>query len=205
MLSLLFPSIPRTLTATSNPISTEDGASTFEFFSNNPTAKFAMKGRQKPGETINVPPYHWHKYQTETFLIHSGVMRATVEGADKFMHAGQSVTIEPGVYHTYHNGSETEDLILSTGLDPAERERDEAFFRNLTSYLDDCRKAHRAPQTPQLFLFLYFFDCYLALPGPKPIMKPVSQALVFFVGVVIGKWLLGMKESYPEYYKKASE
>ena len=131
-------------------------------------------------------------------------MRATVEGSEKIIPVGQRVTIEPGIYHTFHNNSETEPLVFSTGLDPMERERDEAFFRNLYSYIDDCRKSERAPQVPQLCLFLHFFDCYLALPGPKLIMKPLSQALVFFIGVVIGKWLLGMKPSYPEYYKRAS-
>lgn len=80
-----------------------------------------------------------------------------------------------------------------------ERERDEAFFRNLYCYLDDCRKAGREPHVVQLMLFLGFFDCYPALPGPKVVSWSLSQVLVFVVGVMVGKWLLGLKESYPEY------
>lgn len=132
-------------------------------------------------------------------------MRATLEGKDHLFTAGQTLTIKQGLYHTFENNSDAEPLVVSIGLDHLERKRDEAFFRNLYSYLDDCRMAKRAPQLPQLCLFLYFFDCYLALPGPKVLMKPLRQVLVFVIGVVVGKWLLGFKETYPEYYKEASK
>ena len=132
-------------------------------------------------------------------------MRATVEGSDQTIMAGQSVTILPGQHHTFVNPSETEPLVVSTGLDPVERERDEAFFRNLYCYSDDCRKVGREPNAAQLMLFLYFFDCYPALPGPKVVSRPLSQVLVFVVGVMVGKWLLGFKETYPEYYQRKVE
>ena len=132
-------------------------------------------------------------------------MRATLEGADQTINAGESITILPGQHHTFVNPSETEPLVVSTGLDPVERERDEAFFRNLYSYLDDCRTAEREPHVAQLMLFLYFFDCYPALPGPKVVARPLSQMLVFLVGIVVGKWLLGFRESYSEYYQRKAE
>ena len=62
-------------------------------------------------------------------------MGATLERSDKIIPAGQSITIEPGLYHTFHNNSEIEPMVVSTGLDPAERDRVEAFFRNLYSKL----------------------------------------------------------------------
>lgn len=132
-------------------------------------------------------------------------MRAVLDGSDKIIPAGQSVTIQPGLYHMFHNHSQTEDLVFSMGLDPMERERDEAFFRNLYSYLDDCRMAGKSPHIAQLWLFHYFFDCYPALPGPKVLSRPLSQVLVFVVGVMVGKWLLGFKASYPEYYQRKVE
>ena len=160
----------------------------------------------KAGPTIHLAPYHWHKYHLETFLVHSGTMRATVEGRDHFIQPGNSVAIEPGQYHTFHNGGkEGEELVMSVGLDPAERERDETFFRNVCSYADDCRKQGRELQVPQMCLFLWFFDVYLALPGPKWVARPLSQVLVFVVGVVVGKWLLAYKESYEEYSKQNTE
>ncbi|KAG6986466.1 hypothetical protein G7Y79_00082g100820 [Physcia stellaris] len=205
MLSFLAPRLSKTPTATQNPLRTEDSQNAFHFFAADPSVEFAMKAHIKPGPTIHVPPYHWHKYQTETFLIHSGTMRATQEGSDKIIPAGQSITVEPGLYHTFYNNSMTENLSFSTGLDPMERERDEAFFRNIYSYLDDCRKAGKSPHIAQLMLFLYFFDCYPALPGPKSLSRPLSQVLVFVVGIMVGKLLLGFKESYPEYYQRKVE
>ena len=127
-------------------------------------------------------------------------MRATLEGSTQLIPVGSSITIAPGLYHTFVNDSATEEMEVSTGLDPAERERDEAFFRNLYGYLDDCRKAGMAPHVAQMCLFLWFFDCYLALPGPKWVGRPASRVLSFVVGVVLGKWVLGMRESYEEYY-----
>ena len=58
------------------------------------------------------------------------------------------------------------------------------------------------PHIAQLCLFLYFIDCYPAFRGPKFVAKLVSQISVFILGVLIGKWLLGFKKSYPEYYRK---
>ena len=55
-------------------------------------------------------------------------MRAHLEGVDKFVPAGQSIIIEPGLYHTFHNNSDTEPLVTLTGLDPSEREGRGVFF-----------------------------------------------------------------------------
>ena len=95
--------------------------------------------------------------------------------------------------------------MISVGLDPMERERDEAFFRNLYGYLDDCRMDDMPPSLAQMCLFLHFFDCYLAIPGPKTIMNPLSELLVFILGVVVGKLMLGYRETYPEYYKEKKQ
>ncbi|KAL9105015.1 MAG: hypothetical protein Q9163_000112 [Psora crenata] len=205
MLSFLARMPPRTSQAHLRTIHTEDGENAVEFLVDDDKADYGMKSWSKPGPTILDPPYHWHKYQTERFLVHSGTMRSTLEGQDKLISAGETIVIKPGLYHTYRNNSDTEQLIVSTGLDPSAHERDEAFFRNLYCYLDDCRKADMAPHIAQVCLFLYLFDCYLAIPGPRSIAKPLSQALVFLLGVVVGKWLLGYKEIYPEYYKSNSQ
>lgn len=156
MFSFLASHPPKTHTATHNPVETEDGQSSIHFFTNDPDSPYAMKAHVKPGFTIHVPPYHWHKYQSETFQINSGSMRATLEGSDTIIPAGDSITILPGQHHTFNNASDDEDLVISTGLDPMERERDEAFFRNLYSYLDDCRKEGVGPSLPQLMLFFAF-------------------------------------------------
>lgn len=56
-------------------------------------------------------------------MIHSGTFRASLEGLATMIHVGKSVTIEPDLYHTFHNNSDSEPLVVSTGLDPLERER----------------------------------------------------------------------------------
>lgn len=58
----------------------------------------------------------------------------------------------------------------------------------------------QAPSIFQIMLWLWMFDCYVALPGPKWLGVPVSQGLVFVLGVVVGKWMLGYRESYEEYF-----
>ena len=191
---------PRTRQSHLRTISTEDGRTRVEFLSSDPTSTYSMRTVVPPGPTIHAPPYHWHKYQTETFKVESGIFLANIEGQEQAITAGNTYSVEPGVYHTFSNGSPDADLVIWTGLDPQERERDEAFFRNLYGYLDDCRKAGMQPSLCQICLWLHLFDCYLALPGPRRLAMWVSQWLVWTLGVVVGKWLLGMKESYPEYY-----
>jgi len=76
---------------------------------------------------------------------------------------------------------------------------------NIQTYRDDCRKAGIAPSLPQLLLIMRKGDTFMALPGPKFIIKPLSILLGFIGGLVIGKWLLGYSESYPEYSHPESE
>ena len=55
----------------------------------------------------------------------------------------------------------------------------------------------------QVMLFLWMFDCYVALPGGESwmwVMKPISELMVWVLGVVFGKWVMGFQESYPEYW-----
>jgi hypothetical protein len=54
---------------------------------------------------------------------------------------------------------------------------------------------------PQVLLFNWVGGVVLALPGPAIIAKPLGIALNFIGGLLLGKYLLGYKESYPEYYK----
>jgi hypothetical protein len=70
---------------------------------------------------------------------------------------------------------------------------------NLQTYRDDCRRAGREPSLPQLLLFSRSADVIRALPGPKIIAKPLGIVINYIGGLVIGKWLLGYSETYPEY------
>lgn len=81
----------------------------------------------------------------------------------------------------------------------------QASFRNIYQYLDDCWVQAKSPSLPQLLLQLDSAEISLALPGPISIAHPVSYAL----GVVIGRWyggyVLGYRASYPEYWDESRE
>lgn len=112
------------------------------------------------------------------------------------------MTILPELYHTFaFDTSLDEDLSIKIWAEPEEGASDK-FFRNLFSYLDDCRKAKSPPNTFQLLLFLHSGETYLVLPQlPKFLGKFISQRVLGYVGgKVIGEKLLGFKESYPEYW-----
>lgn len=151
------------------------------------------------------PPYHWHWYQEEYFDIKSGRFLVNYEGKvigyDKT--AGR-VTIPPGARHTFWPDPESAEL-CEMHISTQEEHNDgvsERFFRNLYSYLEDCARQGIAPSVPQLLLFLHSAETSLALPGPGFLSRWVSYAM----GVVIGKWyggyVLGLKDSYPEYYEE---
>jgi hypothetical protein len=45
----------------------------------------------------------------------------------------------------------------------------------------------------------------VALRMPKIIGIPLAYALTWFLGVFVGKWMLGYEVSYEEYYHESSE
>jgi hypothetical protein len=47
-------------------------------------------------------------------------------------------------------------------------------------------------------------DPVVALGVPKVIGGPISTGLTWFLGVFIGKWMLGYKATYEEYYHERS-
>ena len=205
MLSFLASSPKRHPQSHAQTLTIEDGATTIEFLDSSSASNspYSMRINHKPGDSLANPPYHFHRYQTETFSVEKGLFRATVEGTTTDIHPGNDITITPGLYHKYVNGSDAEPLIVSVRLEPEERERDEAFFRNLYCYMDDCRREGRGPNVAQLCLFLWVFDCPLAVPvvGPKVVGRLLGVWGTWVVGVVVGKWVLGFRESYGEYYR----
>jgi mannose-6-phosphate isomerase-like protein (cupin superfamily) len=65
------------------------------------------------------PESHRHPRQSERFDVVSGRLVATVEGEEKSLGAGESVTVAAGQAHTFANGSETEPLVFRTVVAPA--------------------------------------------------------------------------------------
>ena len=92
-------------------------------------------------------------------------------------------------------------------LDPDVRVMEHRFFRNFFGYLEDCRKAKMEPNPCQLLLFLFHVDGPLSIcpVGPELFANYVDFFLALFLGVIVGQWLFGFKETYPEYYRERTE
>lgn len=216
-------SFQRTPNSSQNPLILDGGRASLEFFRSGSTPSFmratmpkrltsempvktdtdhqSLEYPQQKSSTL-VPPLHWHSKQDETFIVVSGRMLATVSGQQRIAGVSEEVFIQRCHYHTFSNASSDSDLVVDVKLNPDNRLRDERFFRNAYGYLDDITKAGESPSPFQALLFLWSADVIPALPGPKFIMAPLSTLIAWFGGIVIGKWVLGYQEAYPEYTPK---
>lgn len=43
-------------------------------------------------------------------------------------------------------------------------------------------------------------EVVLAVPGPRRLAKVMGLLLNFWGGLVVGKWILGYRDTYSEYY-----
>lgn len=210
MFAFLRPSLPpRTNTASSSTIVYEDGASSVEFFSANSDYIFRNihPPFNKDRPSIMTPPPHYHIYQTENFRIVSGSVNLFKDKVDKPWltlsaddpDAPKTATVPKRVCHTIHNASTTEKLVVDVKLSPENYEAEQQFFRNFFGYLDDCRKAESPPSIFQLMVFLHAADTPIALPLSGNLGFLASR--LFLISMALwGKWALGYKTSYPEYY-----
>ncbi|KIV78420.1 hypothetical protein PV11_10140 [Exophiala sideris] len=202
---------PRTNIATNNPIVFEDGRSSVQFHSR--SSEYMMTHTIPPttqdhGASLVQPPFHYHIYQTERFRVRAGTATfwrgigsapwITLSAEPGKPSTGQ---VGPGRYHKFENASKTQDLVIDVQLDPEDYEREQKFFRNFFGYLDDCRKLKVAPSLFQLLVFLHEADTPLGLPLPHERLG-VWASRAFLIGMAsCGRWLLGYKATYPEYYE----
>ncbi|KIV96509.1 hypothetical protein PV10_00367 [Exophiala mesophila] len=211
MLSFLRPSLPpRTERAGQNPVFYENGRSSLEF--RDAGADYSLRNMHPPmvkGEplSIMVPPHHYHIKQSEHFRIVSGTVNIyrgldpqpwkILSDRDGFEEAAM---IPKKIYHRIENASSTEPLVLDVHLAPEEYEVEQRFFRNFFGYLDDCKSGNVAPSLFQLLVFLHSADTPLALPFSES-WPGVFASRIFLIGMAFwGRWILGYKQTYPEYY-----
>lgn len=91
--------------------------------------------------------------------------------------------------------------MLNIHLTPEDYENEQRFFRNFFGYLDDCKQAKLEPSLFQLLVFLESADTPLAIPAPTEFLGKVLSRVFMFVVAGVGKWVLGYKDCYPEYYE----
>jgi mannose-6-phosphate isomerase-like protein (cupin superfamily) len=136
MLSFLAKKVPRTITANQNPVVFDGGRSFIEFKA--PTDRYLVINRWPPSSSDanrNIalrPPHHWHRHQTETFHVLEGTAEFLCDGQKIIKKAGDLIIIPTKAIHTFHNLSETHELLIEFVLEPQWRERDESFFRTST-------------------------------------------------------------------------
>ena len=207
MLSFLRANVPRTNTASQNPIEYEDGRSAQKF--HDPTAPYMTTHTIPPttsehGPSMFNPPLHLHLYQLEEFHVVTGQARFYLEGKPHDRKKDEIIQIPIGSYHRFENTG-TDRLIVDIRLDEQKWEMEVSFFRNFFGYLEDCRKAKMEPSIFQILRFLYAVDGPLAVPclGPRWMGRQLSWLVMYLAGVVVGEYLLGYKGSYMEYYADA--
>ncbi|KAH8810855.1 hypothetical protein F5884DRAFT_780575 [Xylogone sp. PMI_703] len=218
MLSFLATHPPRTKIAHLNSISFDEGRSSVEFKS--PADDYLVINRLPPlgseedvahdeipnwSNCVLAPPLHWHHSQEETFHVLEGTAIFTLNGAEKVATAGEVVIIPKRDIHTFRNGSEETELVVEFVLDPSTRKNDEAYFRNIWAYRDDCRKAGIPPSLFQVLLFMYEGQVVMNWPGPRFVAKPFGFLMNIIGGLVVGKWILGYSACYAEYCHPQSE
>jgi mannose-6-phosphate isomerase-like protein (cupin superfamily) len=189
-------------------------------------------GDNPKDNSVIIPPFHAHPKQEEVFLVTSGTALFCLNRTQILVSAGNEITIPRGDYHKFGNASSTETLTLEGWYNPAEPAREERFFRNLYGYLNDATAggvgatmlgnasiaqialfAWEAdmpicePSKLPRFNLVFFgrlFVLVVALGIPKVIGIPIAYGLTWLLGVFVGKWMLGYKASYDEYYHESS-
>lgn len=153
-------------------------------------------------ESESGPPPHIHLYQSEYFTVLAGTLGVAVNGTNYFLKPGDpEKRVESGARHRFwpHEGADggKGDVVLRVRVDEYyPGGLDERFIRNIFSYTADCDTQGKSISLPQMILFLYAHDMVADIPLPIPILK----AFHWFVGYVIGAWLLGYSDTYSEYY-----
>ncbi|KAK8244872.1 hypothetical protein HDK77DRAFT_375363 [Phyllosticta capitalensis] len=213
MLSFCRPSIPpRTKNADKNLIFYENGKSSVHFHA--PDSGYIMTHTIPPttpedGASIIQPPFHYHISQNEYFRLQSGT-GVFFKGIDPKPFAKLSdqpgapktASVPAGRYHRFENASTDENLVVDIQLDPEAYENEQRFFRNFFGYLDDCKRTKTNPSLFQLMVFLHSADTPLALPLPNEWVGIWVSRIFLIVVAYWGKWMLGYKDNYVEYYEE---
>ncbi|RMZ91407.1 hypothetical protein DV736_g1356, partial [Chaetothyriales sp. CBS 134916] len=210
MLSFLAKHPPRRHIAQLNRIDLDDGHSSVEFHA--PTHHYLVTNRippapaghdlrtgpHRPNCALN-PPMHWHSKQSETFHVLQGEAVFYLERNRRLAAvAGDTVHVPLATHHTFRNASPANDLLVEFTLDPRTSHRDEALFRNIWMYRDDCRRNGMDPNFFQVCMFNQQGNVCQALPGPRLVAQPLAR-LTTWLGSIIGKYLLGLSYSYEEW------
>ncbi|KAF4550985.1 Hypothetical protein D9617_15g043390 [Elsinoe fawcettii] len=150
------------------------------------------------------PVPHFHLLQIERFYIASGSGYWYMCGQKHKLSKGDTIDIPRFVGHRFESipNEAEEPLVIWYRYDAQMWEMEERFFRNMLTYLDDCRKAKVEPNLMQICIFLA--DCWMppdVIPFPGgDYLRCAVNTLFMWIMAAIGMLLYGYKRSYVEYY-----
>ena len=172
------------------------------------------------------PPLHYHIVQDETFIVKEGqaafytfphlpfwASPSAKYGKVELLGAGDRLDIPKRVVHTFRNASSEQHLELEFTLTPAiefvsDRYRnsvgqaEEAYFRNVWAYRDDCNRYGLERSLMQVACFNHPVRAVTMFPGCGGI---ITNCLVNQLLALIGYWILGYRAVYAEYAKGINE
>jgi mannose-6-phosphate isomerase-like protein (cupin superfamily) len=65
------------------------------------------------GAGYDGPPAHYHHRSVERFEVRSEALTVTLDGEERTVSAGESVTVDTGVVHTFRNGTDERALVTT--------------------------------------------------------------------------------------------
>ncbi len=65
------------------------------------------------GPGYDGPPAHYHERSVEVFTVEAGSLTMRLDGGERTAAAGESVTVDTGVVHTFENGGDERALVTT--------------------------------------------------------------------------------------------
>lgn len=124
------------------------------------------------------PPAHTHPYSSEVFTVEQGSFELLVGRQWKKVSAGESLTVSPGVRHTYRNSSGA-GVVVHNVHDP--HHEFEAYIREIAALTHEAKAAE--PKTPmQAMKAAMMFRRYPDLIRPADLPLKIAFPLLDTVG-----------------------
>lgn len=134
---------------------------------------------------------HRHPNLTERFTVLEGELTVKCNGKQSILRAGETATIEAGIWHDWWNGSDCDARVL-VEVTPGER-----FIHMIETLFGLARLGHTnakgMPDPLQLALFALEFSDIAEFKNPPPVV----QKILFRALAPIARWQ-GYRATYPQ-------
>ncbi|CEH13900.1 RmlC-like jelly roll fold [Ceraceosorus bombacis] len=144
------------------------------------------------------PPYHVHRFQTETFAVQSGILAYLIDGRTGTLKAGETVNIPPWRPHTFWSDEASgEDLVVHITVKGGDNPGfDETFVHNFYGYLSSVTLAGRPPNPFQMLRLLDHADVILA---------GIPVTISNWINIIFGRWIGGYLLRLPTSFKEFAD